>query len=97
LKRDTSIQVREISVADTGVRIAPEGQEAIFEESQHVGTADKKVEATGLGLALFRKFIELHGRIWLQSKLGKGSTLSFTYPRADRDRTGSMAVGGTRA
>src|SRR5207253_3703590 len=42
----------EVSVADTGVGIAPEDQEAIFEEFRQVGTADKKVEGTGLGLAL---------------------------------------------
>jgi signal transduction histidine kinase len=71
----------EIAVADTGVGIAPEDQEAIFEEFRQVGTADKKVEGTGLGLALSRKFIELHGgRIWVQSQPGKGSTLSFTLP-----------------
>src|SRR5215831_17018067 len=61
----------EISVADTGVGVAPEDQEAIFEEFRQVGTADKKVEGTGLGLVLSRKFIELHGeRIWVQSELG---------------------------
>jgi signal transduction histidine kinase len=53
--------VAEISVADTGVGIAAEDQEAIFEEFKQVGTAAKKVEGTGLGLALSRKFIELHG------------------------------------
>jgi len=71
----------EVSVADTGVGIAPEDQDAIFEEFRQVGTADKKVEGTGLGLALSRKFIELHGgRIWVQSEPGKGSTFSFTLP-----------------
>ena len=71
----------EISVADTGVGIAAEDQEAIFEEFRQVGTADKKVEGTGLGLALSRKFIELHGgRNWMQSRPGKGSTFSFTLP-----------------
>src|SRR5262249_8995574 len=56
----------EISVTDTGVGIAPEDQEAVFEEFRQVGTAAKKVEGTGLGLALSRKFIELHGgRIWV--------------------------------
>src|SRR5262249_19021094 len=49
----------EVSVTDTGVGIAPEDQEAVFEEFRQVGTADKKVEGTGLGLALSRKFIEL--------------------------------------
>ena len=66
---------------DTGVGIAPEDQEAIFEEFRQVGTADKKVEGTGLGLALARKFIELHGgRIGVKSKLGEGSTFTFTLP-----------------
>ena len=71
----------EISVKDTGVGIASGDQEAVFEEFRQVGTADKKVEGTGLGLALSRKFIELHGgRIWVQSELGKGSTFTFTLP-----------------
>jgi GAF domain-containing protein len=71
----------EVSVSDTGVGIAPEDQEAIFEEFRQVGTAAKKVEGTGLGLALSRKFIELHGgRIWVQSQVGAGSTFTFTIP-----------------
>jgi signal transduction histidine kinase len=73
--------VAEIAVADTGVGIAPEDQEAVFEEFRQVGTADKKVEGTGLGLALSRKFIELHGgRIWVKSQVGHGSTFTFTLP-----------------
>ena len=73
--------VVEVSVSDTGVGIAPEDQEAIFEEFRQVGTAAKKVEGTGLGLALSRKFIELHGgRIWVQSQVGAGSTFTFTIP-----------------
>jgi signal transduction histidine kinase len=71
----------EIAVADTGVGIAPEDQEAVFEEFRQVGTADKKVEGTGLGLALSRKFIELHGgTIWVKSQVGAGSTFTFTLP-----------------
>jgi signal transduction histidine kinase len=71
----------EVSVSDTGVGIAREDQEAIFEEFRQVGTAAKKVEGTGLGLALSRKFIELHGgRIWVQSQVGAGSTFTFTIP-----------------
>jgi two-component system, NtrC family, sensor kinase len=71
----------EISVSDTGVGIASEDQEAVFEEFRQVGTADKKVEGTGLGLTLCRKFIELHGgRIWVKSQVGVGSTFTFTIP-----------------
>ena len=72
----------EISVSDTGIGIAPEDQEAIFEEFRQVGTdyAHKR-EGTGLGLTLTRKFVELHGgKIWVESELGKGSTFTFTLP-----------------
>jgi signal transduction histidine kinase/putative methionine-R-sulfoxide reductase with GAF domain len=71
----------EVSVADTGVGIAPGDQEAVFEEFRQVGTVDKKVGGTGLGLALSRKFVALHGgRIWVQSEVGRGSTFTFTLP-----------------
>jgi signal transduction histidine kinase len=73
--------VAEVSVADTGVGIAPADQEAVFEEFRQVGAADKKAEGTGLGLALSRKFIELHGgRIWVKSEPGTGSSFTFTLP-----------------
>jgi signal transduction histidine kinase len=71
----------EISVRDSGVGIAPEDQETVFEEFRQVGTAAKKVEGTGLGLTLCRKFVELHGgRIWVMSELGVGSTFTFSLP-----------------
>jgi len=71
----------EVSVTDTGVGIAPEDQEAIFEEFRQVGTSEKKAEGTGLGLTLCRKFIELHGgKIWVTSQVGEGSTFTFTMP-----------------
>ena len=72
----------EISVSDTGVGIATEDLEAVFEEFRQVGLAAKKVEGTGLGLAISRKFIELHGgRIWVTSQLEVGSTFAFTLPQ----------------
>jgi len=71
----------EISVSDTGIGIAPEDQEKVFEEFRQVGTAAKKVEGTGLGLTLCRKFVELHGgRICVKSELGQGSTFTFAIP-----------------
>jgi signal transduction histidine kinase len=72
----------EISVSDTGVGIAPEDQARIFEEFRQVGGDNaKKVEGTGLGLTLAKKFVELHGgKIWVTSEVGKGSTFTFTLP-----------------
>jgi signal transduction histidine kinase len=71
----------EVSVSDTGVGIAPEDQERVFEEFRQVGTADKNAEGTGLGLTLCRKFVEGHGgRIWVKSQVGQGSVFTFTIP-----------------
>jgi len=71
----------EVSVNETGIGIAPEDQEKVFEEFRQVGTAAKKIEGTGLGLTLCRKFVELHGgRIWVKSQEGVGSTFTFTIP-----------------
>src|SRR5467141_3878934 len=71
----------EVSVTDTGVGVAPEDQEAIFEEFRQVGHAARKREGTGLGLTLARKFVELHGgRLWVKSEVGRGSTFTFTLP-----------------
>ena len=76
----------EIAVSDTGVGIAPEDHEAVFEEFRQVGAAEKRAEGTGLGLALARRFIELHGgRIWVESQIGAGSRFIFTLlvPRGE--------------
>jgi signal transduction histidine kinase len=72
----------EVSVTDTGIGIAPEDQEVIFEEFRQAGgDYARKREGTGLGLALARRFVELHGgRIWVKSEVGKGSTFTFTIP-----------------
>jgi GAF domain-containing protein len=72
----------EISVSDTGIGIAPEDEPKIFEEFRQVGSDyAHKVEGTGLGLTLAKKFVELHGgRIWVESEVGKGSTFTFMLP-----------------
>jgi signal transduction histidine kinase len=76
---DGSVQ---ISVSDTGVGIAPEDQEAIFEEFRQVGSDEgRKREGTGLGLTLTKKFVEMHGgKIWVESEVGTGSTFTFSLP-----------------
>jgi GAF domain-containing protein len=72
----------EVAVRDTGIGIAPEDQALVFEEFRQVGRDQmRKAEGTGLGLALTKRFVELHGgAIRLDSAPGKGSTFSFTLP-----------------
>ena len=71
-----------ISVEDTGIGIATEDQEKIFEEFKQVGTdSARKAEGTGLGLTLTRKLVELHGgEIRVESQPGQGSKFTFTLP-----------------
>jgi signal transduction histidine kinase len=72
----------EIAVWDSGVGIALEDRQRIFEEFQQVEQAlTDKPEGTGLGLALSKKLVELHdGKIWVESDQGHGSTFTFTLP-----------------
>jgi signal transduction histidine kinase len=72
----------EISVVDTGIGIAPKDQALIFEEFRQAGEAYAKAqEGTGLGLALTKRLVELHGgKIWLESELGTGSTFTLRIP-----------------
>jgi signal transduction histidine kinase/CHASE3 domain sensor protein len=71
-----------VAVTDTGVGIAPEDRERIFEEFQQVDSSStRKKGGTGLGLAIAKRIVELHGgRIWVDSTPGQGSTFAFTLP-----------------
>jgi len=71
-----------VSVKDTGVGIAEQDQQVIFEEFRQVGTDyERKAEGTGLGLALTRRLVHLHGGdISVTSAPGRGSTFTFTLP-----------------
>ncbi|MGZ6539397.1 MAG: response regulator, partial [Bacteroidia bacterium] len=72
-----------VSIADTGIGIAPEDFGAVFEQFKQVGgdTLTDKPKGTGLGLPICKEIIEHHGgRIWLESEVGKGSTFSFALP-----------------
>jgi signal transduction histidine kinase len=70
-----------IAVADTGPGIAAGDHDRIFDEFQQAEAGMEQREGTGLGLALSKRLVELHGgRLWLESELGKGSTFVFTLP-----------------
>lgn len=74
-----------VSVADTGIGIAPEDRGKIFEEFRQLdGSTTRQHDGVGLGLAISRRFVELHGgRIWVESGgRGKGSTFHFILPAA---------------
>jgi len=72
----------EVAVCDSGIGIAPEDQALVFEEFRQVGRdGTRKAEGTGLGLALTRRFVELHGgAIRLESTPGRGSTFTVRLP-----------------
>jgi signal transduction histidine kinase len=71
----------QLAVADTGPGIAPEDLDRIFEEFQQTDVGAKHHEGTGLGLALSKRLVELHGgRIWVESEVGGGSRFVFTLP-----------------
>lgn len=71
-----------ISVADNGPGIDPRHHERIFQLFQVLTPRDRK-ESTGVGLALVRKIVELHGgKVWVESRPGEGATFHFTLPKA---------------
>lgn len=78
-KENNSIEVK---VTDTGIGIAPEHYPKIFVEFSQVDSSySRKYEGTGLGLALTKKLVEMHGgTIGFQSRVGTGSVFFFTLP-----------------
>jgi len=82
------VQVRQegemvhVSVADTGIGIAPNDLGRLFEPFQRLDNPlSQQADGTGLGLAISKKFVELHrGRIWADSRESQGSTFHFTLP-----------------
>jgi signal transduction histidine kinase len=71
-----------VRVSDQGIGIAPQDQEHLFEKFIQVGDSlTGKPKGTGLGLAISKEIVEHHdGRIWVESRLGEGSTFAFTLP-----------------
>jgi len=83
-----------ISVEDTGIGIDPDHQERIFGAFEQVDSSyARQQQGTGLGLALTKQIVEMHGgRVWLVSTPGEGSTFSFSLPLLSQD--GSEAPDG---
>ena len=83
-----------IMVGDTGIGIAPEDQQPIFESFRQASATTKGVrEGTGLGLAITKRLVEHHGgKIWVESEPGKGSRFFFTLrsQRTGRTEAGCM-------
>jgi len=75
-----------ISVSDTGPGIEPAKRQSLFEPFQQADPSiRRKYGGTGLGLAISRRFVELHGgRIWIESDVGVGTTVSFALPLGDQ-------------
>ena len=83
------------SVADSGIGIKPEDQERVFGEFEQLdSTYARQQQGTGLGLALNRRLVELHGgRIWVESKgEGKGSTFTFVIPIEALQRVSEVSI-----
>ena len=79
VKEDEHIRV---TVWDTGIGIREEDKGKLFKEFQQLDSGrDKRYQGTGLGLALSKRLVEMHGgRIWVESEEGKGSRFNFTLP-----------------
>lgn len=78
-------EVVQIYVRDTGAGIPPEDISHLFQKFYRVdNSATRTIGGTGLGLFICRKIVELyHGRIWVESKMGEGSTFFINLPRID--------------
>ena len=77
-------ELLQIDVQDSGIGIAEKSLANIFEEFYRVDNEiNQNIKGTGLGLSLVKRIVEAHkGKIWVQSKPGKGTTFSFTLPKA---------------
>jgi PAS domain S-box-containing protein len=94
---DTAAAI-EIAVADTGIGIKPEDQQRIFREFEQLESAYvREQQGTGLGLALTKRLVELHGgRIWVESEFGRGTTFRFVLPLRVRTRVTPRPIAAPR-
>jgi signal transduction histidine kinase len=97
VKVDTQIDENEglarVSITDTGVGIAPEEVDHVFDKFYRVSANKKQAKGTGLGLNLVKQIVEkLHGgRVFVSSEVGKGSTFGFELPLVQANVQSSQA------
>jgi signal transduction histidine kinase/ligand-binding sensor domain-containing protein len=91
---DGSLGAIEIEVVDQGVGIDPKDHELIFQEFRQAhGVKGERPQGTGLGLALVKRFVEMHsGTIHVESELGLGSRFSVVLPRKYRPKSAAEQV-----
>ncbi len=79
----------QVAVRDEGIGIARDQLDRIFERFYQTDSSLKRrFEGTGLGLTIAKRIVEAHGgRIWVKSRLGKGSVFLFDIPKSTRDET----------
>ena len=71
----------QVSIEDQGIGMTPEQVEKIFEKFYRVDTSDSAIDGTGLGMTIVKNIVEAHGgKVWVESELGKGTTVKFTIP-----------------
>jgi len=86
----------EVAVRDTGVGVPLADQKRIFEAYEQAGPTEGQQKGVGLGLAIARRLVELHGgRIWVESAPGQGSTFTFRLTGACQVETGQVTRDGS--
>ena len=71
----------QISVADHGIGISPDQVEQMFDKFYRADASDAAIPGTGLGMSIVRNYVEAHGgKVWVESELGKGTTVKFVIP-----------------
>jgi PAS domain S-box-containing protein len=97
VKEEDGICTIQIEVTDTGIGISAEQQERLFNSFQQAeSSTSRKFGGTGLGLALSKRIVEMmNGRVWIESKLGEGSSFGFTMQagRGEKEKHSLLAPG----
>ena len=81
LEAEAPVRFVRVAIRDTGPGIPPESWSQLFEKFQQIPNIRGRRRGTGLGLPFCRLVVEAHGgRIWVDSRVGEGSTFQFTLP-----------------